>query len=412
MAPEVLVEADFRILGLEPGAKPSEVRQAYRALVKKWHPDRHHSESYETRAFAEKKFREIDEAYRRISESWEKTPHLAGGRAGGGDRRGTSAGTGPYATQRPRTRAHATPSARIRANIDIRPFSGAKIVLPVLLLAATIFILTQHPSFFRDNAVDTETPGPPTVEHSPKAIDPNSPKPSEATGPQPSVDLTATPSPVLPPALLQPQPAAPSAFFTLGSTASEVLSIQGSPSHVQGQIWTYGLSEIQFRNGRVYRFNNFDGSLRVRMQPAVSEDRVPPTHITIGSSEEEVLLVQGTPTRVEGDRWFYGFSELVFKNGRVVEYDNYFGSLKMRLLPSALSSPEPPRNFFTIGSTPDEVLALQGTPTAIHGDRWSFDFAVVIFRDGKVHGVTSSDGTLHFIAPKKTGDTEGSSNSG
>ena len=279
--------------------------------------------------------------------------------------------------------------------------------MPVLVLAAAVFILTQHPSFFRDNAVDTETSGPPTVEHSPGAIDPNSPKPSEATGPKPSVDLTATPSPVLPPALLQTPPAAPSAFFTLGSTASEVLSIQGSPSHVQGQTWTYGLSEIQFRNGRVYRFNNFDGSLRVRMQPAVSEDSVPPTHITIGSSEEEVLLVQGTPTRVEGDRWFYGFSELVFKNGRVVEYDNYFGSLKMRLLPSALSGPEPPRNFFTIGSTPDEVLALQGTPTAVHGDRWSFDFAVVIFRDGKVHGVTSSDGTLHFIAPKKTGDTEG-----
>ena len=407
MAPEVLLEADFQVLGLEPGAKPSEVRQAYRTLVKKWHPDRHHSEPYEARAFAEKKFREIDEAYRRISGGRTKTAHSA--------RRPTAAAsprTGPHAAQRPGIKAHATPAAGTRAIIDIRLFSRAKIVVPVLLLAAAVFILTQHPSFFRDNAVDTETPGPPTVEHSPGAIDPNSPKPSEATGPQPSVDLTATPSPVLPPALLQPQPAAPSAFFTLGSTASEVLSIQGSPSHVQGQTWTYGLSEIQFRNGRVYRFNNFDGSLRVRMEPGVSEDRVPPAHITIGSSEEEVLLVQGTPTRVEGDRWFYGFSELVFKNGRVVEYDNYFGSLKMRLLPSALSGPEPPRNFFTIGSTPDEVLALQGTPTAVHGDRWSFDFAVVIFRDGKVHGVTSSDGTLHFIAPKKTGDTEGSSNSG
>jgi hypothetical protein len=101
----------------------------------------------------------------------------------------------------------------------------------------------------------------------------------------------------------------------------------------------------------------------------------------------------------------------VFKNGRVVEYDNYFGNLKIRLLPASLSGPEPPKNF-TIGSTPEEVLAVQGTPTAIHGNQWSFDFAIVIFRDGKVHSVTSSDGTLRFIAPEKTGGSQGSSGSG
>ena len=68
MAPEVQSDDDFRALGLEPGAKPSEVKRAYRTLAKKWHPDRHQTASYEARALAEEKFREIDEAYRRISE--------------------------------------------------------------------------------------------------------------------------------------------------------------------------------------------------------------------------------------------------------------------------------------------------------------------------------------------------------
>ncbi len=408
MDPEVLLEADFRLLGLEPGAKASEVRQAYRTLVKQWHPDRHQSKPYEARAYAENKFREIDEAYRRISASRKKTPPLADRR----DRRAAGPGTGPPAAQRPTTKADATLAARVRAAVDIRAFSRAKIVVPVLLLAAAVFILTQLPSFFPDHPADTETPGPPAVEHLPEAKEPNSPKPPEANGPQSSTDLTATPSPVLPPALLQPQPQAPSDFFTVGSTASEVLAIQGTPSRVQGQTWTYGLSEVQFRNGRVSKFNNFDGSLRVQMQPGVSEDRVPPAYITIGSNEEEVLLVQGTPTRIEGNKWFYGFSELVFKHGRVVEYDNYFGSLKISLLPSSLSGPESAGDSFTVGSTPDEVLAVQGTPTAVHGDRWSFDFAVVIFRDGKVYDVANSNGNLHFIAPERTGDTKRSSGSG
>jgi hypothetical protein len=136
------------------------------------------------------------------------------------------------------------------------------------------------------------------------------------------------------------------------------------------------------------------------MQPEIPKDREIPPHVTIGSSEDEVLLVQGTPTKVEDNRWFYGFAELVFKNGRVAEYDNYFGRLKMRILPSAQS--EPPKQFFTIGSTQDEVLDIQGTPTSIHGNRWSFNFAVVTFLDGKVNTVANADESLRFIAPVQT----------
>ncbi|MGA2402151.1 MAG: J domain-containing protein [Syntrophobacteraceae bacterium] len=404
MVPEAFSETDFRLLGLEPGSKPSEVRQAYRALVKKWHPDRHHSKPYETRALAEKKFREIDEAYRRISRGWAKTPHITER----GNCRAASPGIAPHAQRQAKTQARAATASRSRPGIDFRPFFRAKIVLPALLLTAAIFILTQLPSFLPDTAVNTETHNPRIAEDSTGDKNPSSLGPSEVlVGPQASGDLAPSPAPVLPPALLQPQPEPPSPFFTLGSTTSEVLYIQGPPSRVQGQTWTYGLSEIQFRNGRVWAFNNFDGSLRVRMRPGISNDRQIPAHITIGSSEEDVLLVQGTPTRVDGGKWFYGFAELVFKNGRVAEYDNYFGSLRVRLLPSAPTGPEPPGNFFTIGSTPDEVLAIQGTPTSIHGNRWSFNFDVVSFRDGKVHYVTNADGTLRFIAPEKTSDAEG-----
>jgi hypothetical protein len=383
---------------LKPGSKPSEVRQAYRTLVKKWHPDRHHTKPYETRALAEKKFREIDEAYRRIARSWAKTPRSV---------KSTPAASHWNSAQTERqakTQAREAPALRSRTGIDFRSFFKGKIILPALLLTATIFILTQIPSFLPDKADDTATHGPRVAENPAGDKNPSIQEPSEATGPLASADLAPPPPPVLSPPLLQPQPEAPSTYFTLGATSSEVLNIQGDPSRVQGQTWTYGLSEVQFRNGRVWRFDNFDGSLRVRMQPAISGDREIPANITIGSSEDEVLLVHGTPTRVEDNRWFYGFAELVFKNGRVAEYDNYFGRLKIRVLPSAQS--EPPIRFFTIGSTRDEVLEAQGTPTSIHGNRWSFDFAVVSFRDGKVQTVANADATLHFISPVQT-STEG-----
>lgn len=146
------------------------------------------------------------------------------------------------------------------------------------------------------------------------------------------------------------------------------------------------------------------------MQPVgeYGEKDPPPAFITIGSSENDVLRVQGTPSKVEGERWYYGFAQLRFKEGRVKEYDNYFGNLKVRLLPSKSSDTDPHKNFFTIGSTPDEVLAAQGTPTSIHGNTWSFSFSSVTFRDGKVNYVSNTDGGLHFVPTEEQSDKSGS----
>ena len=72
MPPENTSEADFRTLGLDPGSDQSEVKQAYRALAKRWHPDRHHSKPFEIRALAEERFKQINDAYRRISSSRKK----------------------------------------------------------------------------------------------------------------------------------------------------------------------------------------------------------------------------------------------------------------------------------------------------------------------------------------------------
>ncbi|MCH7903641.1 MAG: DnaJ domain-containing protein [Armatimonadetes bacterium] len=61
---------------------------------------------------------------------------------------------------------------------------------------------------------------------------------------------------------------------------------------------------------------------------------VPSGYFTLGSTEDDVLAVQGTPSRItrSGNRktFHYGASEVKFQDGRVVDYENY-GRLKIKI---------------------------------------------------------------------------------
>jgi hypothetical protein len=396
MPPENISEADFRTLGLDPGSEQSEVRQAYRTLAKRWHPDRHHSKPFEIRALAEERFKRINEAYRRISSARKRQAAFSDKIRTAQPEQAGPAGT--FETKPGPDRILKRKPAEIRLNR-----AGPIFVLFILLvgLGYQIFLLFPEPSVEiqkippRIYPADRETPDAEDLQ----SLDSKSitERLAELSKPAPSLSN---------PLLQSREPAKP--YFTVGSTSKEVLLVQGTPSRVQGQTWVYGLSEVQFKNGQVWKYNNFDGSLKVIMLPGTVADQDPPACITIGSTQDEVLLVQGTPTRVEQDKWFYGFAEIRFKDGRLREYDNHFGTLKMRLVPSVPAGPDGKKTYFTVGSTPDEVLALQGTPTSVHGNLWSFNFSSVFFRDGRVQYVTDSDGTLLFLPREEPGVRSGS----
>lgn len=56
----------YKILGVEEGVSPEELKKAYRDLAKKHHPDRYANAAPEIRAMHEKKFKEINEAYEKL----------------------------------------------------------------------------------------------------------------------------------------------------------------------------------------------------------------------------------------------------------------------------------------------------------------------------------------------------------
>ncbi len=56
----------YAVLGLDPSAGPEEVRAAYLDFVKILHPDRYHNEPERLRLRAERKLKEVTEAYRKL----------------------------------------------------------------------------------------------------------------------------------------------------------------------------------------------------------------------------------------------------------------------------------------------------------------------------------------------------------
>jgi curved DNA-binding protein CbpA len=120
-------------------------------------------------------------------------------------------------------------------------------------------------------------------------------------------------------------------YFTIGSSQEEVLAVQGTPSSIIGTTWHYAYSSVEFLNGRVKGYSNISHNLRVKLLPKAETLLQSPGYFTIGSTQDEVLAVQGTPTSIIGNTWHYGYSSVDFLNGKVGGYSDISKNLKVRL---------------------------------------------------------------------------------
>ena len=82
----------YDILGISKSASVDEIKKAYRKQALEWHPDRHKDD----KEAAEKRFKEINEAYQVLSDSQKRSQYDQFGTAGPSFAQGFGGQTGPF----------------------------------------------------------------------------------------------------------------------------------------------------------------------------------------------------------------------------------------------------------------------------------------------------------------------------
>ena len=404
----------YRVLDLASGATREEVKRSYRELVKVWHPDRFASDP-NLQQKAQEKLKQINLAYERIckddpgeprhtessagtSASQADEPWRPAGGSGSANNRGERRTEGDR--QRPPPRPQPTPPPATNWGRRIVRFAVTVVIIAVIKAMFSTGDRSRRQSTdysppYNQPGQSYPTPEPAVVQLQPKprqllTIEQILELHSKALKHRPDLRMSVqefsrymqtnqsdydfaegiaySPPPVPAQAVPVPSRVAPKPIF-------EHAAPPDKPASSARETLARSESTIESKK-------------KVEVARAKTYDSVPPTpgtrkrdSFTVGSTKDEVLNVQGTPTRLSGNEFSYDYSTVQFRNDRVDSWNDISKILKTKMMPSA---PVESKGFFTIGSTKDEVLNVQGTPTRLNANEFSYDYSTIQFRDGRV----------------------------
>jgi curved DNA-binding protein CbpA len=334
--------AALHVLEIEKDATEERIRAAYLLLVKVWHPDRFQGDA-KLAAVAEGKLAAINAAYLFLtSHPAEEDPYS----------RSNSSATSRANEERSGETVNEPPAREdiVFTKPRRRPFwnsaFGAGILLRCLILACIVAIggtlLVAADSYLSTNLTTAsfyatyKAEKISQFEELKRNILGRLPR---NTGQSHAPLETSAPSAPKTPAhggiehgAQQNQPRSETIlpYITAGLTKSEVLAVQGNPTSSSDDRLKYHGSEIYFKDGRVIGWNiAASAPLRVKLWPDVAVDQGL-TRFRVGSSKNEVLVVQGTPNVFSENTFGYGSSEVYFKNNRVVSWKKDAASVPLR----------------------------------------------------------------------------------
>ena len=313
----------LQALGLARGASETEIEDAYRVLIKVWHPDRFDTDP-ELQKIADEKLKAINGAYSYLRTAPEPPPVP------------------------PAPRPKAAPKARVARKEDeagarsaLLAMLGLRAMLIVVALAAFLVPWFLMDSFFSSNPEIARVylPYKAAALHGVTGrasqswsdlkvwlhLKPSTLSPLPAAAPVPNETADAAPAPA-PHAIdisKLPHIRNPRPYVTLGLTRAEVIAALGQPTAATPLTLQYGASQVFFSAGKVsgWKLDGDAPALRVKLWPATSIPVAAKT-FSKGSSRDVVLAVQGTPSLLADNVFGYGNSEVFFEGGRVVGWKN------------------------------------------------------------------------------------------
>jgi outer membrane protein assembly factor BamE (lipoprotein component of BamABCDE complex) len=341
------------VLGVGPGATPGEIRSAYLDLVKVWHPDRF-THDFKLRQKAQEKLKDINEAF-----DWLKANFSASDAS-------ASARPNERPPHRPKPAAERGASATApKASATPPPRSGAPAGSNRSPTWAWLVILITLAIWRSIATNDSKPPQPP----------PAQPKSSPAIAP-PVRAGTSKPDARADSSARRGSP------NTIEARNTSALKVRKSASDSEPKDASPGSKEGLPKRA-ASEVLDYPSAVEGTHSQTVLRPTEASGYFTAGSTKEEVVAAQGTPTAFSDNVWRYRSSSVYFKDGRVTSWDIWPGSpLKVEMLPST-----PVQNslgYFMVGSTKDEVLAAQGTPTAFSDNVWKYRSSSVYFKDGRV----------------------------
>ncbi|MGA3045178.1 MAG: J domain-containing protein [Terracidiphilus sp.] len=333
----------LRILELEQDASETEVRSSYLTLVKVWHPDRFQNDA-KLKEAAEKKLKDINSAYEFLTltlqerAEWQSPSHWSEYSPS------TESSNEEVVAAKRRTSLR-----KLIQRLSRVTFWGFKTLLQLALIALMVL-------FFRYLWIAFDIPAP-TTEEATKAV---------GTGKDDLMKELAEPKrrfkhavlkdlSKLAPRLFPPSPPAlPKTAHTEPEASSKPIRNAAERPAVQQP------DKAESAPHKVYPY------------------------ITIGSTKDEVVQLQGPPTASTGDRLVYGRSDVFLKDGSVIGWkiDPVSDPIRVKLWPE--HSVDTSQIYFTIDSTKDDVLVVQGTPTAFSADKFEYGGSEVYFRNNRV----------------------------
>jgi len=328
--------AALHILGLDSTANYREIEKTYRVLVKVWHPDRFQTDP-KVKEAADEKLKSINAAYAFLRSAPEPRGRKRAKKPAGQE-------VGLQATQAPRR----------PALLDLALVSGILLrcvilllglAIPALMLFGLDSWLSSNPTTagfynpYRSQAlfsIRTEmTAAKQSFAQSLHRLLPShSASASTRTSQAPDVDPAATAGTAGPLPTTVPIPQVPMPYVTVGLTPEEVTTVMGTPLSSTGNSLRYSNAVFYFHKGVVsgWQVDPALIPLHVKLWPS-GHAGLHLTAFTIGSSRNDVIAVQGTPTLLSENKMAYGRSEIFFEEGRVIGWNDNHASERLRVAP-------------------------------------------------------------------------------